>query len=197
MRALVTGFAPFGGDAINASYAAVARLPEKIGALEITTALLPTSFARAADALLAEIARVKPALVVCVGEAGERYELNIERVAINVQDARIADNDGAQPVDTAIVAGGEAAYFSTLPVRAIVKALARAQLPAVISNSAGTFVCNHLFYTLMHHAARTRRKFSAGFIHVPAWRADAEAHAMLLDDIARGLAIALETCAAQ
>jgi pyroglutamyl-peptidase len=194
-RALVTGFEPFGGESLNASLEAVSQLPARIGALDITTAQLPTSYARAGAALIREIERVRPVIVLCVGEAGERHELNIERVAINVQDARIADNDGAQPADTPIVSGAPAAYFATLPVRAIHSALAAAGLPVVISNSAGTFVCNHAFYTLMHYAATAGAQMRGGFLHVPGLRAAGAT--MALEDIVRGIVIALEVSAAQ
>ena len=196
MRALVTGFEPFGGAGANASHAAVSRLPARIGALDVVTALLPTSYARSGSALRREVERVRPALVLCVGEAGERRELNIERVALNVQDARVADNDGARPVDLPVVSGAPAAYFATLPVRAIHDALIAASLPATLSNSAGTFVCNHVFYTLLHFAATARADLHAGFLHVPAWRADGAAPTMTLDDIVRGITIALAASAA-
>jgi pyroglutamyl-peptidase len=195
LRALVTGFEPFGGDGVNASFAAVRRLPPRIATLDITTAQLPTSYARAGAALIHEIERTKPALVLCVGEAHERTALNIERIAVNMQDARLEDNDGAQPIDRPVVAGAPAAYFATLPVRAMHAALGAAELPSVISNSAGTFVCNHVFYTLMHYAATADAKFRGGFLHVPSWR-DAGTPAMALDDIVRGIVIALETGAA-
>src|SRR4051812_31794243 len=110
MRALVTGFEPFGGAAVNASYEAVRRLPSRIGGIEIVTAQLPTAYARAGAALIGEIRHADPDLVLCVGEANERTALNIERVAINVQDAQLADNDGAQPRDMPVIAAGPAAY---------------------------------------------------------------------------------------
>ena len=197
MRALVTGFEPFGGAGANASHAAVSRLPARIGAIDVVTALLPTSYARSGNALIREIERVQPALVLCVGEAGERRDLNIERVALNLQDARLADNDGARPVDLPVAVDAPLAYFSTLPVRAINDALIAAQLPATLSNSAGTFVCNHVFYTLLHFAAMARKDLKAGFLHVPAWRADGAAPAMTLDAIVRGITIALEVSAAE
>ncbi len=196
MRALVTGFEPFGGADANASHAAVSRLPARIGALDVVTALLPTSYARSGSALMREVERARPALVLCVGEAGERRELHIERVALNVQDARLPDNDGARPIDLPVVRGAAAAYFSTLPVRAIHAALIAAHLPATLSNSAGTFVCNHVFYTLLHFAATARADLNAGFLHVPAWRVDSAAPTMTLDDIVRGITIALAASAA-
>jgi pyroglutamyl-peptidase len=197
MRALVTGFDPFAGADANASYEAVRRLPPRIGGLDITTAQLPTSYARSGAALEREIARVRPAIVLCVGEAGERTALNIERVAINVQDARIRDNDGRQPLDAPVVAGGPAAYFATLPIRTIEEALRTAGLAVEISNSAGTFVCNHVFYTLMHFSTTSAAKFRAGFFHVPSLRGQTTGKTavapMTLDDIVRGIRIALET----
>ena len=121
-----------------------------------------------------------------------RTELNIERIAINVQDARLADNDGAQPVDTPVIDAAAAAYFATLPVRKIHAALTAAGLLSVVSNSAGTFVCNHVFYTLLHFAATQSAELRGGFLHVPSWRAAGGA-IMPLDDIVRGIVIALET----
>lgn len=203
MRALVTGFEPFGGASLNASYEAVRRLPPRLGALDITTAQLPTSYARSGTALLREIERTEPAIVLCVGEAGERTALNIERVAVNMQTARIADNDGAQPHNVQVIGGAPSAYFATLPIIAIHEALTGAGLPAVASNSAGTFVCNHVFYTLMHCGAGNAGKFRAGFLHVPSWRKDFYEHEtgsaapMTLDDIVRGIGIVLATTAAR
>ena len=153
MKALVTGFEPFGGQKINASLEAVQRLPARIGAIEIATAILPTSYARALPALEAALTRAQPDIVLCVGQAGERAALCLERVAVNIQDAESADNDGTRPADQPVVAGGPAAYLATWPVRAAVAALRAAELPAQLSMSAGTFVCNHVFYGLMHAAA--------------------------------------------
>ena len=197
MKALVTGFEPFGGSAVNASLEAVRRLPVRIGELEIATAELPTSYARALTALEAAIASAEPAIVLCVGQAGDRSALCVERVAVNLQDARFADNDGAMPVDAPVVPGGPAAYLATLPVRAAVAALRAEELPAQLSMSAGTFVCNHVFYGLMHLAAQRRHAFRAGFLHVPALpRPDAAAApSMALEDIVRGITTVLEATA--
>ena len=190
MKALVTGFAPFDGDTINPSYEAVRRLPAHIGALNVVTAELPTSFARAPRRLRALIAHECPDLVLCVGLAAERAALSVERVAVNLCHARSADNDGARPLDKPVVARAPVAYFSTLPVAAIVKALERAGLHAEISMSAGTFVCNQVFYGLMHHAAK-RGKYilGAGFVHVPALPAENPERA--LADMVRALEIVL------
>jgi pyroglutamyl-peptidase len=190
MKALVTGFDPFGGARMNASLEAVKRLPARIGALEIVTAELPTSYARSIPALKAAIMRAKPGIVLCVGEAGDRPLLSVERVAVNLRDARMPDNDGGAPVDTPVVRGGPAAYFSTLPARAMVAALRAADLPAELSMSAGAFVCNHVFYGLMHTAAR-RGRLRAGFLHVPSL----SGRAMPIEDIVRGIEIVLEVAA--
>lgn len=194
MKALVTGFEPFGGEGINASLEAVRRLPARIGALDVVTAELPTSYARSIPALKAAIRDARPGIVLCVGEAGERSLLSVERVAVNLQDARIPDNDGAAPVDRPVVRGGPAAYFATLAVRKMVAALRAAELPAELSTSAGTFVCNHVFYGLMHLAAARHGRLRAGFLHVPRLRERGPGHesSMTLEDIARGIQIVLE-----
>jgi pyroglutamyl-peptidase len=199
MQALVTAFEPFDGDDVNASLAAAQRLPARIGQLTIATATLPTSYARAHGALEAALERTQPDIVLCVGEAGDRADLNVEYAALNVQDARIPDNDGAQPAGIPIVADGPPAYFATLPVRECVAALRSAGLPATVSYSAGTFVCNHVFYRLMHLAGRSARTMHCGFLHVPLLPQQAARrntpHAMALDDIVRGIVIVLQTCA--
>ncbi len=194
MRALVTGFEAFGGDTVNASLAAIKRLPPHVNGLEIETAELPTSFARAPAVLAAAIARAGPDLVLCVGEAGGRSMLGIERVATNLCNAQIDDNDGARPAGGKSVADGPAAYFSTLPVNAMLVAMREAGLPCEISNSAGGFVCNHVFYTLMHLTAAQGHRWLAGFLHVPhAFDPVARPQArMRVDDIVRGIALALD-----
>jgi pyroglutamyl-peptidase len=186
MKILVTGFEPFGGAAENASQAAVRLLPARIAGAAVVRETLPTRFGPAADRLAALIARESPTHVLCVGEAGARAELSVERVAINIADARIADNAGEQPIDTPVVAGGPAAYFATLPIKAMVAAIRAAGLPAAVSNSAGTYVCNHAFYSLMHLVAGRTPALRAGFIHVPTL------HTMAAADTARGLAAAVQ-----
>jgi pyroglutamyl-peptidase len=194
IRALVTGFDPFGGEATNASHEAVRRLPSRLGDITISTQLLPTSYARSVPALEAAILRARPQIVLCVGQAGDRAALNIERVAINLQDAAVPDNDGAQPVDLPIAPRGTLARFSTLPVRKAVAALRAAGLPAELSNSAGTFVCNHVFYNLMRLATRRRHRFRAGFLHVPRLARPDERAAgatMAVENIVQGVEIVL------
>ncbi|MDA0226110.1 MAG: pyroglutamyl-peptidase I [Proteobacteria bacterium] len=199
MRALIAGFEPFGGEDENASIEAVRRLPARVGDWDIETLELPVSYARAMPLLQTVLDLHRPALVLAVGQAGGREALCLERVAINVQDARIPDNDGAQPIDRPAVEGGPAAHFTGLPVKACVAALRDAGLKAAVSNTAGTFVCNHLFYALMHAAGP--RGIRAGFLHVPVLPTQQEALAgapsMAVEDIARGIVVVLETCAAR
>ena len=199
MKALVTGFEPFGGESVNPALDAVQRLPLRLGDLDIVNATLPCVFGRALDALEDAIVAADPDIVLGVGQAGGRAALSLERVAINVDDARIPDNAGQQPIDQQIVGGGPAAYFATLPIKAAAAALRAAGLPAVISNTAGTFVCNHVFYGLMHLAASRRPRLRGGFLHVPYLPSQAarqhEAPSMALDDVARGIGIVLSVAA--
>lgn len=163
---LLTGFDPFGGDTINPSWEAVSRLDgDIIGGRNIVAVQLPTTFGGAPRALRAALRRHVPELVICVGQAGGRSALSLERVAINVNDARIPDNAGAQPIDTPVIARGPAAYFTTLPIKAIHADLLAAGIPSEISQTAGTFVCNQVFYVLMHALAGTRTR--GGFMHIP------------------------------
>lgn len=163
---LVTAFEPFGGDPENASAKVLARLPSRIAERPLIKAVLPVSFEKALPALLARVDEERPDIVLPLGEAGGRGLIGFERVAINLADARIADNDGDQPVDVPIVEAGPAAYFATLPVKAMAKAARAAGAPAEVSLSAGSFVCNALFYGLAHAAAR-RDALRVGFAHVP------------------------------
>lgn len=193
MRALVTGFDPFGGDKVNPSSLAVGRLRRKIGDVDVATATLPTSYATSARVLRAAIEDVRPEIVLCVGQAGGRTELCLERVGINVQDARIRDNDGAQPIDVPVVAGGPAAYFATLPIKACVAEMRKAGLPAIVSNTAGTFVCNHILYALMDIIAARKAAMRGGFLHIPYVPEQASrvgsVPSMAVDDIVRGIEI--------
>jgi pyroglutamyl-peptidase len=200
MQALVTGFEPFGDDAVNPSQEVVKRLPPRLGELAVVTRILPTAFGRALDVLEDAVLTTAPDIVLCVGLAGGRAALSLERVAINIDDARIGDNDGRQPIDVPVVAGGPAAYFATLPIKAAAAALRRAGLPAVVSNSAGTFVCNHVFYGLMHLGAMRRPELRGGFLHLPYLPEQAVhdgAPSMALDDIVRGVEIVLRVAAAR
>jgi pyroglutamyl-peptidase len=174
---LLTGFEPFGGESENPSQQIARALDGSvIAGHRVVAATLPTEFARVAGALEALIVRHRPTLVLAVGQAGGRAEISLERVAINLIDARIPDNAGAQPVDEPVIPGAPNAYFSTLPLKAMLRALQAAKIPAVLSHTAGTFVCNHVFYALAHRLARGRRKVRGGFIHVPYLPAQAARH---------------------
>lgn len=164
---LLTGFEPFGGEAVNPSAEIARQLHGVVIARHrVRSALLPCVFGAAVTELRRQIRAVRPVLVVSVGQAGGRAEVTPERVALNIDDARIPDNAGRQPVDRPVVRGGPAAYWSTLPVKAIVGALRARGIPAAVSQTAGTFVCNHVFYALMHELRRSRT-VRGGFIHVP------------------------------
>ncbi|WP_395350291.1 pyroglutamyl-peptidase I [Variovorax sp. UC122_21] len=166
---LLTGFEPFGGEAINPSWEAVRALDGWTHAGAVVHARqMPCVFGAAIDSLAAAMDELKPRLVLCIGQAGGRAEVTPERVAINVDDGRIADNAGRQPVDAPVVVEGPAAYFSTLPIKAMVRDLRAAGVPASVSNTAGTFVCNHIFYGLMHQLAEHAQPgVRGGFIHIP------------------------------
>ena len=201
MKALVTGFDPFGGDAVNPSSLAVSRLKKKIGKVTVVTAVLPTSYAKSATVLREAIDKAKPDIVLCVGQAGGRTELCLERVGINVQDARIPDNDRNQPIDVPVLAEGPAAYFATLPIKACVAEMRKAGLPAAVSNTAGTFVCNHILYSLMDIIVRHPVRMRGGFLHIPYVPEQAArlggAPSMAVDDIVRGIEIIVATSAAR
>ncbi len=190
---LLTGFDAFGGQAVNPSGLAVQALHgRRIAGHRVVAAQLPTAFDKATQQLQTLMMAHRPALVICVGQAGGREALSLERVAINLIDARIADNALAQPVDEPVVAGGPAAYFSTLPVKAMRVALQREGLAAEVSQTAGTFVCNQVFYELMHFLATRRgwRRVRGGFIHVP-WLPEQGTPSMPLEAIVHGLRLAV------
>ena len=166
MKIIVTGFDPFGGETINPSIECVKALPE-IEGVELIRLELPTVFKKSAKRLNEVINDVKPDAVLSVGQAGGRPGITMERIAINVDDARIPDNISQQPIDEAIQLDGEAAYFTTLPIKRIVKAIREAGIPAEVSNSAGTFVCNHIMYQALFAATKADKPFKAGFMHIP------------------------------
>ncbi len=167
-KVLITGFDPFGEEPVNPALEAVKLLNGKeISGFEVVTREIPTVFGKAIERLKEAIEEVNPAIVICVGQAGGRSAITPERIAINVDDARIADNESNQPIDTEIVPGAPAAYFSKLPIKAMVKKLTDNGIPASVSNSAGTFVCNHIFYGLMHYLVSSAKEIRGGFIHIP------------------------------
>ncbi|MFN3417159.1 MAG: pyroglutamyl-peptidase I [Caldimonas sp.] len=199
MKILLTGFEPFGGDRLNPSQALSEALHgQRVDGAEITGLVLPCVFDDALATLHQALDAHRPLLVLAVGQAGSRADLTVERVAINVNDARIPDNAGRQPIDTPVVPGGPAAYFSTLPIKAIVAELHAAGLPASVSQTAGTFVCNHVFYGLMHALATRHPGARGGFMHVPLLPAQAARLApptasMALETMRQGVQIALQT----
>lgn len=196
---LLTGFEPFAESTTNPSWQAVERTAARWpGPETLHIAKLPVVFGECAQAMRSRIHRHQPDLVIAVGQAGAPPQITPERIAINVDDARIPDNAGAQPIDVPIVAGGPAAYFSTLPIKAAVEAMRQRGIPAAVSNSAGTYVCNHIFYAIMHELAREFPKTRGGFVHVP-FTPDQVAHmqeakpSLSLDLIAEGLLTIIRT----
>jgi pyroglutamyl-peptidase len=195
---LLTGFEPFGGERVNPSALVVQALGGRvIAGRRVVACVLPCVFGDAIVALRAELERSKPELVICVGQAGGRAAIGVERVAINVDDARIPDNARAQPIDRRIAVRGPVGYWSTLPIKAVVTSLRRAKLPAEVSSSAGTFVCNHVFYGLMR-ALEKKRGVRGGFLHVPylpqqAARKKSRPPSMSLDDMIRAIELAVRT----
>ena len=195
MKILVTGFDPFGGEKINPALEAVKLLPSEIHGAEVRWAEIPTVFHKSSEVLEAEIERYKPDVVLCIGQAGGRASLTPERVAINQDDARIPDNEGNQPIDTPIRTDGAAAYFSQLPIKAMVQAIKEEGLPATVSNTAGTFVCNHLMYQALYLADKKFPNMGAGFMHIPYMTEQVinkpNTASMNLTDIIRGIEAAI------
>ena len=186
---LLTGFEPFDKAAVNPSWEAVRQLDgvQLCEGVQMVSRCLPCAFATAAETLLQLINELHPAMVIATGLGPGRSDISVERVAINVNDARIPDNLGAQPIDIAVVDGGPAAYFSTLPIKGMVKAVREAGIAASVSQTAGTFVCNQVFYRLQHALVGTGVR--SGFIHVPGLP-DAGEHSMSLSTIVEGLRVA-------
>lgn len=165
---LITGFEPFDGERVNPSWDVVKQLNHlEMPGVNIVARQLPCVFGEALQVLNEAIDELHPVLVLAVGQAGGRTDVTIERVAINVDDARIPDNQGQQPIDMPIVVGGPAAYFARLPIKAMVQALREAGVPASVSQTAGTFVCNHVMYGLLHRLEQLPAQMKGGFIHVP------------------------------
>jgi pyroglutamyl-peptidase len=192
---LLTGFEPFGGEDINPSWLIAQRLHgERIEAVQVQALCLPTAFGQALMPLKKALRQLQPSIVLCLGQAAGRAELTPERVAINVDDACVADNAGQRPIDQPVVARAPAAYFSSLPIKAMVAAMRQAGLPAAVSQTAGTFVCNHVFYGLMH-ALRRRPGVRGGFMHVPLLPEQVALHdagpSLALADMLLGVRLAL------
>lgn len=167
MKILIAAFDPFGGEKVNPALEAVKQLPEQIGEHRITKLEIPTVFHESKDVLAETLAQDSYDAVLTIGQAGGRFELTPERVGINIDDARIADNKGNQPIDAQIQSQGAPAYFSNMPVKAMTEGIQNAGVPARLSNTAGTFVCNHILYQMGYLQATTYPNMLFGFIHVP------------------------------
>lgn len=197
-KVLLTGFDPFGNESVNPAIEAVKKLEGKVlEGYTVEVLEVSTAFDSCIEELKLALKAVKPDVVICVGQAGGRSQMCLERVAINVNDARIADNEGNQPIDTPVVEDGPVGYWSTLPIKAIVEALRNQGIPASVSQTAGTFVCNHIFYGLMHQIMQMDRDVRGGFIHIPFLPEQAAKHpgqpSMALETIVQGLEYAIVT----
>lgn len=196
MKVLVTGFDPFGGERINPAIEAVKRLKDNIAGAQIVKLEVPTVFYKSIQKLEEALEKEKPDITICVGQAGGRNRISVERVAINISDGRIPDNEGYQPIDEPIFEYGEAAYFSNLPIKAMVRAMNEQNIPAEVSNTAGTYVCNHLMYGLLYNIHKKYPRMKGGFIHIPFLPEQVidkkDRPSMSLDLIVRGLELAIE-----
>lgn len=197
MKVLITGFDPFGGEQVNPAYEAVKLLPDTIAGASIIKLEIPTVYHKAGQAVEAGIKEHNPDVVICVGQAGGRSSITVEKVAINLAEARIQDNDGQQPMDQALRANGENAYFTNLPCKAMVNEIREAGIPAHISYTAGTFVCNDVMYSLLYMIDQTYHNLRGGFIHVPYATSQVVdkpigTPAMSLETIAKGLELAIK-----
>lgn len=196
MKLLLTAFDPFGGEPINPALEAVKLVADRIGGVEVVKLEVPTVFGKSVRTVAAAIEKEKPDAVLCIGQAGGRYDLTPERVAINLDDARIKDNEGNQPIDVPVFEDGEPAYFTTLPIKAMVAKIREAGVPASISNTAGTFVCNHLMYGTLYTLAKGYPGVRGGFMHVPFVTSQvvnraASAPSLGLSDIVKGIEAAI------
>lgn len=197
MKILITGFDPFGEENINPAWEAVQRMPNYIKNVQIKKIQIPTVFEKSAQMTIEVAKQYNPDVIICIGQAGGRFGITPERIAINIDDARIPDNEGNQPIDRKIKEDGENAYFTTLPVKAIVEALRKNNIPSSLSNSAGTFVCNHIMYQMLYYTKQYMPSTKVGFIHVPFLLEQAVNHleqpSMSLETIIKGLVICIET----
>lgn len=187
-KLLITGFDPFDGASVNPSWEAVKLLPDRIGEYELCKLQIPTVFGLAPRTVLEKAAEIQPDVIISVGQAGTRKAVTPERIGINVRDARITDNAGISPKDEPIAVEGPDGIFSTLPLKAMIGAINDAGLPGAISNTAGTFVCNDVLYSLLHHYAGTNVR--CGFIHVP-WLPEQGEPSLALEDTVRALTAAI------
>ena len=195
MKLLLTAFTQFGGESINPALEAVKLVKDKISNLDIVKLEVPTVFNKSIQTVIEAMEKEKPDFLLCVGQAGGRAGITPERVAINIDDARIPDNEGNQPIDRTIYSDGENAYFSNLPVKAMVESIKKEGLTSSLSNSAGTYVCNHLMYGVLYHIDKTYKGMNGDFINVPYIPDQTvdkpDKPSMPLEDIVRGLEAAI------
>lgn len=189
-KLLITGFEPFGGESINPSWEAVAKLPDKINEYDITKLLIPVVFGEAANKVLDIAKNLEPDVIISVGQAGGRNAITPELVAINLRHASIPDNNSNQPADEPIAENGPKAYFSTLPVRKMADAVKSAGISSNVSYSAGAYVCNDVLYTLLNHYKNSNTR--VGFIHIPYCTEQNKEPSMNLDEIIKGLTVAIK-----
>lgn len=198
-KVLLTGFEPFGGERVNPSWEAVKQLHgEVIEDVTLVAEQIPTVFGKSVAVMEQLIQQHNPDIVICVGQAGGRLHITPERVAINMDDARIPDNQGNQPIDEPITDNGPVAYWSTIPIKRIVENMKESNIPASVSHTAGTFVCNHIFYGLMDYITLNSSSIRGGFIHIPfipEQTINKEAPSLSLETIVKGIKIAAVTAA--
>lgn len=167
MKILLTAFEPFGGDSINPALEALKLVKDEICGAQIIKCRVPVVRCRSVETVRAVMEAERPDAVLCIGQAGGRSGLTPERVAVNVDDYRIPDNEGNQPIDEQVFPDGENAYFAGIPIKAMVRKIQESGVPAYVSNTAGTYVCNHLMYGVLYHIAKSFPGMRGGFIHVP------------------------------
>lgn len=196
MKIMLTAFDPFGGDKINPALEAVKVVRSDLFDAEIIKVEIPTVFGKSIQTALAAMEAHRPDVVFCIGQAGGRYDMTPERVAINVDDGRIPDNEGNQPVDSVIFEDGETAYFSMLPIKAMVQVMKEAGIPASVSNTAGTYVCNHIMYGVLYHIHKRFPGMRGGFMHVPFTTEQVltrpNTPSLSSEQIARGIEVAIQ-----
>lgn len=198
MKILLTGFDPFGGEKINPAQEAVNKVSNNINGAEVIKLIIPTVYEKSLTAIDEAIKKHNPDIVISIGQAGGRFDITPERVAININDFRIKDNEGNQPVDEPIREDGKAAYFSNLPVKGIVKHLNENGIPSTLSNTAGTFVCNHVMYGVLYMIDKKYPHMKGGFIHIPYETSQVmnkkNTPFMSLDQIVKGIELSIEAC---
>lgn len=195
MKILVTGFDPFGGEPINPAIESVKRLPKEISGAEIIALEIPTVVHKSLQVIQEAVKKYEPDMVLSIGQAGGRSDITVERIGINIDDCRIKDNEGNQPIDEPIFQDGPAAYFVNLPIKAMVEEIRKIGVPASVSNTAGTFVCNHVTYGVRHILEQEGKGRKSGFIHIPYLPQQVVDKpgqpSMSLDDIVKGITAAI------